>query len=211
MQKQNVLEETLKLAWHQHATFEQHRVFWQELQALYIEPHRHYHNLQHLAHMLQKLEEAVQAMGKPDQQERAALLLALLYHDAVYNPNKSDNEERSALLFEQHAKQTNYPHVQRVKGLILMTKTHQPGTDKLSQLFSDIDLAILGEDTAAYQLYTERIRQEYKHVPGFLYRRGRQKVLKQLLANGNIFYTPYFITSYREKAVANIQQELERL
>ena len=59
----------------------------------HAEPHRHYHVLAHVAHVLDHLE--VTAEGLPDDR---ALRLAAWYHDAVYDPRAGDNEAASAAL-----------------------------------------------------------------------------------------------------------------
>ena len=45
----------------------------------------------------------------------------------------------------------------------------------------DIDLSILGRNRQDYDLFEERVRKEYKWVPGPLYRRKRIEVLESFL------------------------------
>src|SRR4051812_36368693 len=57
----------------------------------YSEPHRHYHTLDHLLAMLDTLAALpLPAASQP------AVQLAVWFHDAIYDPKASDNEERSA-------------------------------------------------------------------------------------------------------------------
>src|SRR5471032_3364422 len=72
------------LTWHEH------------LVAAYAEPHRAYHNQQHLAECLRWLY-AAPRIGPPSD----AVELAIWFHDAVYDPRADDNEERSASLAAQ--------------------------------------------------------------------------------------------------------------
>src|SRR5262249_8094638 len=64
-----------------------------ELERTYQAPDRHYHDLRHI--------EALRGLAR---QHRAALNdheaveAAIWFHDAVYDPRRSDNEEQSALL-----------------------------------------------------------------------------------------------------------------
>ncbi|KEG07189.1 hypothetical protein DQ04_10621020 [Trypanosoma grayi] len=73
----------------------------------YSEPQRRYHTLAHLEEMLQQL--ARYQAGAPaahrlplegDTTRCLVVELALLFHDAVYDPRRGDNEERSAEWFQ---------------------------------------------------------------------------------------------------------------
>ena len=64
----------------------------EELVRAYAEPHRHYHTLDHIADLLRLLEKHG---GVSDAD---AVKLAILFHDAVYDPARQDNEAASARL-----------------------------------------------------------------------------------------------------------------
>lgn len=81
------------------------RLWEKYIAARYTEPQRHYHTLAHLEEMLRRLDEfeanAPAAHRLPaGGTQRLVLELALLFHDAVYDPQRGDNEERSAVWFE---------------------------------------------------------------------------------------------------------------
>src|SRR3954469_6456727 len=57
------------------------------------EPHRGYHNVDHLAAVLDTIGEYAATAGDAD-----AVRLAAWYHDAVYDPARADNEAASAAL-----------------------------------------------------------------------------------------------------------------
>ena len=75
----------------------------------------------------------------------------------------------------------------------------------------DIDLAILGQLPALYQIYEAQIRQEYAWVPAPLYRAGRAKVLNGFLARPAIFHTPVFWQRFEAAARVNLQWALAQL
>ena len=61
------------------------------LLAAYSEKHRHYHTIKHIDHCLRELDGAKSLAHDPAEVE-----LALWFHDAIYDPHSSKNEERSA-------------------------------------------------------------------------------------------------------------------
>jgi predicted metal-dependent HD superfamily phosphohydrolase len=62
----------------------------EELVRAYAEPHRHYHTLDHVADLLRLWEKHGGAS------DAGAVRLAILFHDAVYDPMRRDNEAARA-------------------------------------------------------------------------------------------------------------------
>jgi predicted metal-dependent HD superfamily phosphohydrolase len=138
----------------------------------YQEPHRRYHTVRHLRAVLAALHRWCGPELPP------ALLTAALWHDALYDPRASDNEEKSAALVEDA----------RAAQLILATKTHHPLDDGQDmRLLLDADLWILGAPQRVYARYAALIRQEYAHVPEVVYRAGRAAVLERFLARPRLY------------------------
>src|SRR5437868_5756855 len=63
----------------------------QPLLGAYESADRHYHNLRHLQHCLRELD-----LARKEAKDPAAIELAIWYHDAIYDPTRHDNEQRSA-------------------------------------------------------------------------------------------------------------------
>jgi predicted metal-dependent HD superfamily phosphohydrolase len=100
------------------ATPESEAMNHEALLAAYTAPGRHYHNLQHI-------EDCLAALARVDNLpagEREILEQAIWWHDVVYDPTRSDNEELSARLAEQHIRADLGQEVGR---LIRLTKTHK--------------------------------------------------------------------------------------
>ena len=57
----------------------------------YTQPHRRYHTMEHIEAVLREFDDARHLAKDPDLME-----FALVMHDAIYNPRRDDNEERSA-------------------------------------------------------------------------------------------------------------------
>jgi predicted metal-dependent HD superfamily phosphohydrolase len=186
------------------------RATFDQLATRYAEPWRHYHTLEHIASMIGDLDRAAAAVSVPDLQ---ALLFAAFFHDVVYNPHATDNEERSADHADTVLSQLGVPAPTRavMRDLILKTKRHlTESNDLASQLFLDADLAILGADASAYDRYAAQIRQEDAWVPEADYQAGRRAVLGAFLAQPQIFWT----TPFRDRETAarqNLAREIAGL
>jgi predicted metal-dependent HD superfamily phosphohydrolase len=181
---------------------------WTELEQLHSEKHRHYHHFGHLNHLLSELKAIQNQIENWD-----AVLFALFYHDSIYNPSASDNEEKSAELAEKRMRELNCPNelIALTIEIILATKSHHNHSNQDINLFTDADLAILGSDSESYKIYAKNIRKEYKIYPSIIYKTGRKKVLLHFLKMERLFKTDYFFNKYEEKARINIEQEFKSL
>jgi predicted metal-dependent HD superfamily phosphohydrolase len=176
----------------------------------YAEPHRRYHTERHLDDCLRQLEQVLDLM----EQERRMLRWAILWHDAVYDPARSDNEERGADLAcrELTACGVDEDTSGEVRRLILLTKGHRADeSDRLGALLVSIDRSILGSDEARYREYVSGVRQEYAHVPEDAWRTGRAAVLRHLLDADPLYPEPTFRDRLEAQARRNMEQELKAL
>ncbi|HET6783232.1 MAG TPA: hypothetical protein VFH12_05295, partial [Pseudoxanthomonas sp.] len=64
-----------------------------ELEAAYAAPPRAYHNFGHVQEVLHRFAEVT---AGPGWAQPAEVYLAVLYHDAIYEAGRKDNEARSA-------------------------------------------------------------------------------------------------------------------
>jgi predicted metal-dependent HD superfamily phosphohydrolase len=176
---------------------------WSSLSALYQEPHRHYHNLTHIAVSLAALDAT--GKGTPE------LEGAIWFHDVIYDPTRPDNEEASIAWFESATVAWLAPGTRStIVRLISATDFRLPRADDPDEaLMVDIDLAILSADWPAYDAYRRSVRREYAHVPDAVFRAGRAKVMASFLTEP-IYRTPYF-TLRETKARENIARELALL
>ena len=174
--------------------------WWRDIESRYAEPHRHYHTLTHIEHMLDLLPHADETM-----------LAAVWFHDAIYG--KGNDEEQSAALARRALSELRFPPdvVDSVESLILATKSHDRADVPASALpFLDADLAILGTDDERYRKYVEGVRREYAYVPDDLFRDARGAILRRFLARPSIYATDEFRARFEEKARENIERELAR-
>jgi predicted metal-dependent HD superfamily phosphohydrolase len=158
------------------------------LAAAYDAPERHYHTLQHIENLLDRVE--AYPLHDP-----VVVGLAIWFHDAVYSALRHDNETKSAEWALAFLQETNLApaRCERVADLIRRTQDHtqpQPPHDADLLLFLDADLSILGAPETAYWDYARQVRREYRLVPDLLYRPGRSQVLAKLLAAPVLYHTP---------------------
>jgi predicted metal-dependent HD superfamily phosphohydrolase len=178
------------------------------LWAAYSEPQRAYHTLDHLAFCFAHYDRVAAQTAQP-----AAVELAIWFHDAIYDPRRQDNEERSAdwALRSLTAAGATVLLGQQVQELILWTKHTATPPAGDAALLVDIDLAILGQLPAVFDQYDQRIRQEYGWVPETDYRRGRAGVLRGFLLRERIYQTAPFFRWYEAQARRNLTTAISRL
>ncbi|PZT69225.1 hypothetical protein DN402_19435 [Streptomyces sp. SW4] len=179
------------------------------LLARWREPQRRYHTLAHLTAVLDHVDLLREHAADPD-----AVRLAAWFHDAVYLPERSENEERSARLAERALPEAGVPEATtaEVARLVRLTVSHDPADgDRNGQVLCDADLAVLASPPSAYAAYTAAVREEYHFVPNDAFRSGRAAVLRQLLALPRLFRTPYGQREWEATARYNLTAELEML
>ena len=182
-----------------------------ELTGAYSAPGRHYHTLGHIADLLQLLDAHGRAVG-----DRDALELAIYFHDAVYDPQRSDNEAASAALAGTRLTTLKLPvgFVAKVERYVLATRHDAGGwlpDDADLALLLDLDLAVLGAERPVYAAYTQAIRSEYRMYPDDVYRAGRKKVLSAFLARPQIYGTPALRALWETPARDNLAWEIGEL
>lgn len=183
---------------------------WKQIEQHYTEKNRAYHNLTHINNML---EEAAKFDEKITDKE--VVLLAIWFHDIIYDSMSKTNEKNSAELAKKILSQTNLSpeRIQKCYDLILLTVKHQPHeTAHLDdKLLVDFDLEILSRDWEAYKIYSEQVRKEYWMYPAPLFKNGRKKAMGKFLERPTIYQTPFYQEAKEAKARNNIKREMEEL
>ncbi|MFE0272246.1 hypothetical protein ACFWZY_09005 [Streptomyces sp. NPDC058992] len=180
-----------------------------DLLGRWAEPQRRYHTTDHLVAVLDRIDTLAEYADDID-----LVRLAAWFHDAVYLPERSTNEERSARLAERALPELGIGRagVAEVSRLVLLTRTHEAQDDDANgKVLCDADLAILASPPDAYARYAAAVREEYGFVPDDAFRAGRADVLRHLLALPKLFRTPYGQREWEEAARRNAAAELQRL
>ncbi|MEU4818147.1 metal-dependent phosphohydrolase [Micromonospora aurantiaca] len=175
------------------------------------EPHRRYHDEEHLRAVLDVVDAYADLARDPD-----LVRLAAWCHDAVYDPRAAGdaNERASADLAGELLAAAGLPAatVTGVRRLVLLTVGHAVGPDDPDgALLCDADLAVLAAPPARYDRYAAAIRAEYAHVPDPDFRTGRAAVLRHLLALPALYRLPEPHARWEAPARANLSRELAAL
>ncbi|WP_434591321.1 HD domain-containing protein [Streptomyces sp. A5-4] len=185
------------------------RPYGENLLARWAEPQRKYHTTDHLIAVLDHIDVLAGHADEPD-----LVRLAAWFHDAVYRPDRSENEERSAVLAERALAELGLDEARtaEVARLVRLTVTHAPEPgDTNGEALCDADLAILAAGPTPYAQYAAAVRREYGFVPDEAFRSGRAAVLRQLLELPTLFRTPHGRAEWQERARHNLATELELL
>jgi predicted metal-dependent HD superfamily phosphohydrolase len=180
----------------------------EDLLARYAEPQRRYHDLTHLDACLVVLE-----IHRGGAARVGEVIAALLFHDAVYDPTRRDNEAESAKLARVALAKAGADEaaIARVEAMILATRDHEPRGSSDVALLLDVDLSILGEEPGTFDAFDRAIRAEYAFVPEADYRKGRRAVLEGFLARPRIFHTEALFEERESIARANLSAAIARL
>lgn len=175
------------------------------------EPHRSYHNEQHLEDVLL----ALNHLGIRGERVSPTALLAAWFHDAVYTGSPEADEYASAQL-ASHALSTFdlEPALSaQVSDLIVATipaRELRAPDPVLAQLL-DADLSIFASSPQRYSEYASAVRSEYAHVPAQEFAAGRARVLTSYLAQPTIYRTATGQELWEARARANVTGELTLL
>jgi predicted metal-dependent HD superfamily phosphohydrolase len=186
------------------------RTIWTTIESRYCEPLRAYHTLEHIHDLI-----IISRQFKTEISDYTTLLLAIIFHDIVYDPKSNANEENSADLFLVFL--GDYLHkslLTKTVNYILSTKSHLPGEDSDHDLllFLDIDMSILGRERDEYCSYAAKIRKEYSHVEERAFNIGRSNFLKKTLQSSHhIFLTEKFQSLMESMARSNLEWEINSL
>jgi pantetheine-phosphate adenylyltransferase len=150
------------------------------LPVCWTEPHRYYHNVDHLIQILKDIESDVRFNGL-DVHEKHALLLAAFFHDIIYNPKKNDNEVQSIKYFTYSFTGSSVNLLKSVYRLIHATKYRKRPIDKLEQIFWDADNKLLKTGYDNLLKVDKLLRKEYSHLSDKQFAEGKIKFLESNL------------------------------
>ncbi len=146
----------------------------QSLAQRWTERQRFWHGPEHLQSLVAAFD------GHATGEKKSLLVLAALFHDAVYDPTRNDNEELSAELLLKAAANTDSTLIRKACELIRATKWSGNPMDALTQEFFEFDAGQLGQHVSIVDrmAYERAIFKEYQYHAWPAYRAGRLEFLK---------------------------------
>ncbi|MBI4581456.1 MAG: metal-dependent phosphohydrolase [Planctomycetes bacterium] len=159
-----------------------------DLLARYSEPHRRYHNCDHLADCLKVFD-----LHGSEADDPMAVEAALWFHDVVYRIGAADNESRSAdlartTLGSLGLRQARLEFVSEAIVATMHRTVPEPGD---VSLVCDIDLSVLGSRGKRYRSYADAILAE-SGMTLEVFRPLRLRFLETMLTRHRIFHTAGF-------------------
>ena len=179
---------------------------WSLLAQHYSEPHRFYHDREHLAHCLDELDLATTLVAHPDQVE-----MAIWFHDVINEPGAKDNEQRSADFFRGLGGtlfDTEFANA--VTDLILVTTHRETPSIPDQRFICDIDLASFGCPWECFLRDSSAVKAEFTGTEEEYYR-GKEAFLRTMLGRSRIFLTDFFNRRYEQQARENIGRLLDMI
>ena len=172
----------------------------------YAQPHRGYHNQEHLDELMVLAHQHTPDLDDAEQ-------LALLFHDAVYVPGagKGENERLSALLMRATVAAHDLGPVDLAKAArIIEATTHVEPPSAEAGRVCDLDLWRLAAPWDEFQRHALGIRHEYLHLQAdeAAFWAARNAFYKSMLAKPRLFATAYFRDRFEPAARANMERAL---
>lgn len=204
----------LRVAWEAHVATEPG---WLDtLLELHRQPHRRYHGVRHVGWVVRHaLDLGGTHADRVD--DLGAVVAAAFFHDAVYDPTRTDNEFASAALAQRALGELGWaaPRIVAVAELVTATADHvapsAPGAALDTAVLLAADLAVLAADPASYAEYVTGVRAEYAHVSDAEWAVGRGRVLHNFLERAAIFDPALGLDTWERRARGNIAAELAAL
>lgn len=172
--------------------------------ARYAEPHRHYHTWSHVL-------ACFEARAVITRAELPEVDLAILFHDAIYDPLAHDNEEKSAELMVEEGRRALLDDalLQRAVPLVLATKHGAVvATSEEACIVVDADLSILGAAPDVFDAYERAVREEYAMIDDATFAAGRARVLRGFLERGTLYETKAARDAWESSARRNLERSL---
>ncbi len=182
-------------------------IIFADLNDLYSQPWRSYHNLTHIRVCLDFVHACKELAESSD-----AIEFAIWFHDCIYVVGAKDNEECSKDLFLQKTQSCLADDLRlKVAELIMDTRHTTTPESNDGKLISDIDLISFGLPWDDYQRNSSLVQREIAQFSSTLDNTKRRDFFNMLLESEQIYFTPYFHERFEQQARENIHKSLEIL
>lgn len=148
-----------------------------ELEKQWKQNTRFYHNISHLEQIIKDIESNIWFVGL-SLVEKHTLLLGAFFHDAIYDPKKTDNEDQSIKFFKKAYTGKDAMMVEKVTELIEVSKHRKRPLGRLTNIFWEADNAGFKKGFDVLWKNDKLIQKEYKYLPKEKFKEGRIKFLE---------------------------------
>lgn len=186
-----------------------------DLVTRYSEPHRVYHNLDHLIEVVDTLEH-LPPRAKPE--EPLTTLFAMFYHDSIYRLGAHGNEAFSAVFAVFDARIMGVARrMPNLRYRVQATDHKNLARTYDDQLACDIDLLHLGKEWDEFSAKRELVRLEYLPVAAnaglsaATFAHKCADALDPFVKRRTIYQTPYFQENFEAQAQENLKRHISEL
>lgn len=174
------------------------------LKRAYAERHRKYHDAEHVRHCLIEFGTVWRVLREP-----SAVEMAIWFHDAVFVPGASDNEDRSAKLAQEMLWAGGVSDEMRMRVADLIMATKHDGKlsprDPDAIMLADIDLSPLGAHPKLFDENAQLIRREMRMSNEEFFRK-QALFFEKLFQRKSIYGTDFFYDKCERQARKNIKR-----
>ncbi len=187
------------------------KYFITRAKAFHLDPPRHYHTFDHA---LDVAAEVMLAGYEVSIEHPHELLLASIYHDAVFVPGAKDNEAKSGKLAVREIAEFEMEDIDKeyVEHLIRLTAKHFTDLDLSDEeaVFMDADIHGFAAPFDIFCHLQDGIDREFLMVSSHQeVRENRDKFLASLLQRSSIFYSKRGREIFEKTARANLKLYLD--
>lgn len=145
---------------------------------MWQESGRYYHNLDHLLDLINLINTDFER-NRFDSNVYEKLLIVALFHDIIYGPSSSSNEEDSAEFLKSVC--NDLDKINDITQSIIDTKNHN-NSSELSEIFNEYDMDIVNRDIDSLIKWEDDIFSEYhKFYTTEEYKQGRIKFINSII------------------------------
>jgi predicted metal-dependent HD superfamily phosphohydrolase len=182
------------------STTDESSIIHQNLIKSYSELQRHYHTLTHIAHCLSLFDKISAELQNPE-----ALELAIWFHDVIYKPGATDNEQLSADQFmalsngkfSDQLRDTVYQHI--------MATVHDGSEfeNADTNYMLDIDLSSFGRPWPEFIRDSDNLRLEMGDLSDEIFYKKQASFQDRLFSRPRFFRSKYFYDHFESQARQN--------
>ena len=184
---------------------------WRELSKSYSETWRAFHNLKHISDTIAAAHALARHAALQDK-ERAAVILAVIYHDIIYNaksPSGQNEKESAKLAVARLNSVSSDEQICRLVYRAILATDHsrsKPLRGKVEDIVHDADLFSLSKHWSKFLSDSKKVRKEYTHLTDKEFIHGRKEFMQKLLERPSIYYTHFAVQKWEQRARQNLMR-----